>query len=65
MIGYVRVAAVCSLGLALGACGNTISGLGKDISSTGYKIVQWQNEVNVSSAEKDNVVQEKVDHNVK
>lgn len=29
--------------LLLGACGNTISGVGKDISDVGSKVTAWQN----------------------
>ena len=29
--------------LLLGACGNTISGVGKDISDVGSKVTDWQN----------------------
>ena len=28
--------------LALGACGNTISGIGADISDAGAKVTKWQ-----------------------
>ena len=30
--------------IGLSACGNTITGLGKDISGVGSKITAWQNE---------------------
>tara|TARA_Y100001963_G_C6647348_1_gene383955 strand:- start:7 stop:207 length:201 start_codon:yes stop_codon:yes gene_type:complete len=36
-IGLVGIA------IALGACGNTISGVGKDISDVGSKVTAWQN----------------------
>ena len=31
------------IALLLGACGNTISGVGKDISDVGAKVTAWQN----------------------
>tara|TARA_B100000424_G_scaffold177501_1_gene137142 strand:+ start:1148 stop:1288 length:141 start_codon:yes stop_codon:yes gene_type:complete len=31
------------LTLGLTACGNTISGIGKDISDVGNKVTKWQN----------------------
>ena len=31
--------------LFLGACGNTITGLGKDISYAGEKVTEWQTEL--------------------
>jgi len=32
-------------GFVLAACGNTISGVGKDISDVGAKVTTWQNTV--------------------
>ena len=29
--------------LSVSACGNTISGVGKDISDVGAKVTEWQN----------------------
>ena len=31
------------LALGLSGCGNTITGLGKDISTVGDKVTKWQN----------------------
>ena len=33
---------VLCVALLLGACGNTISGVGKDISDVGSKVTAWQ-----------------------
>ena len=34
---------VMVLALGLSGCGNTITGLGKDISTVGDKVTKWQN----------------------
>ena len=34
---------VMVLALGLSSCGNTITGLGKDISTVGDKVTKWQN----------------------
>ena len=34
---------VMVLALGLSGCGNTINGLGKDISTVGDKVTKWQN----------------------
>ena len=34
---------VIVLALGLSGCGNTITGLGKDISTVGEKVTEWQN----------------------
>ena len=34
---------VMVLALGLAGCGNTITGLGKDISTVGDKVTKWQN----------------------
>jgi len=34
---------VMVLALGLSGCGNTITGLGKDISTVGEKVTEWQN----------------------
>ena len=34
---------VMVLALGLSGCGNTITGLGKDISTVGGKVTKWQN----------------------
>ena len=34
---------VMVLALGLSGCGNTITGLGKDISTVGEKVTKWQN----------------------
>jgi len=31
------------LALGVSACGNTISGIGKDITTVGTKVSEWQN----------------------
>lgn len=44
------------LAIGLSACGNTISGLGKDISHVGDKVTAWQN----TPSEKEVVKEKKV-----
>ena len=46
---------VMVLALGLSGCGNTITGLGKDISTVGEKVTKWQN----TSSEKEEVSVEK------
>ena len=38
-VGMVAIAAM----IALTGCGNTISGIGKDVSDVGAKVTKWQN----------------------
>ena len=37
--------------LGVSACGNTISGVGKDITSAGAKMTEWQNKKPVEKVE--------------
>ena len=46
---------VMVLALGLSGCGNTINGLGKDISTVGEKVTKWQN----TPSEKEEVDDEK------
>ena len=46
---------VMVLALGLSGCGNTITGLGKDISTVGEKVTVWQN----TPSEKEEVSVEK------
>ena len=40
----VLAALVVFVALFVSACGNTISGVGKDITDVGAKVTKWQNE---------------------
>ena len=42
---------VMVLALGLSGCGNTINGLGKDISTVGEKVTVWQNTPSTPSKE--------------
>ena len=56
---------VMVLALGLSGCGNTITGLGKDISTVGDKVTKWQNtpsekeEVDSTPSKKEEVDDEK------
>ena len=43
----------------LGGCGNTISGVGKDIEDVGDKITIWQNKSSEKKEKKEKLVVEK------
>ena len=44
MLFFWGMVLIMFLVLFLGACGNTITGLGKDISYAGEKVTEWQTE---------------------
>lgn len=39
----MKILLIAFFALAVSACGNTISGVGKDISDVGAKVTEWQN----------------------
>ena len=51
MYGVAMVAASLMI-VFLGGCGNTVTGVGKDISHVGKKITAWQNEPSETSTKK-------------
>ena len=46
-LGIAGLAAI----IVLSGCGNTISGVGKDITSAGAKMTEWQNKKSVEKVE--------------
>ena len=42
--GYIIIFGIAFLVGVLSGCGNTITGVGKDISDVGTKVTAWQNE---------------------
>lgn len=42
----MKLLLICLTAFVLGACGNTVSGIGKDITDVGNKITKWQSEDN-------------------
>ena len=42
--GYIIIFGMAFLVGVLSGCGNTITGVGKDISDVGTKVTAWQNE---------------------
>ena len=40
---FVGIAIIAAM-IALSGCGNTISGIGKDVSDVGAKVPKWQND---------------------
>ena len=40
---YIVIFGMAFLIGVLSGCGNTITGVGKDISDVGYKVTEWQN----------------------
>ena len=48
MYGVAMVAASLMI-VFLGGCGNTVTGVGKDISHVGKKITAWQDEPSATS----------------
>ena len=51
MYGVAMVAASLMI-VFLAGCGNTVTGVGKDISHVGEKITAWQNEPSETSTKK-------------
>ena len=51
MYGVAMVAASLMI-VFLGGCGNTVTGVGNDISHVGKKITAWQNEPSETSTKK-------------
>mgnify|MGYP004213114741 FL=1 len=47
MLFFWGMVLIMFLVLFLGACGNTITGLGKDISYAGEKVTEWQTKPSV------------------
>ena len=46
------VSCLAVLVISLSGCGNTINGLGKDISDVGTKVTDWQNKPSAVEVEK-------------
>ena len=46
------VSCLALLVIGLSGCGNTINGLGKDISDVGTKVTDWQNKPSAVEVEK-------------
>ena len=46
---------IMGVALMLGACGNTITGIGKDVSSVGAKVTKWQESSSTKTPSKEEV----------
>ena len=47
---FIGIAGLAAMRVLAG-CGNTISGIGKDITSVGAKVTDWQNKKSVEKVE--------------